>query len=691
MSPEQAEAEDLDKRSDIYSLGIILFEMVTGQVPFTGRSPLSVAMKHKSEAPPDPQDINPQAPDDLSRLILKCLEKTKEDRYNSAEELKADLKDISSLLPTAHRKIKKKKTRTTREVTVTISPKKLYIPGLVLLVAAIAILLLWQPWKIKTIAPSASGKPTLAILLFQNNTGDSSQDNWRSTIPFTLIHSLTQSEHFRVLPIDRIYSIMEKLDLSESDNFTTEKLKQIAEIGGATHLVQGSFIKSPEAFRIYFSVQETGSMEILGSDYVEEKDVGKILSMTDEMSPKIKAFFDLTESQILSDNAVSISESMTSSREALIHYNESLRLRGVFRWKDAWESMRKAVSLDPEFAMAHLMISHWHPNEEKSRENLMKAVELKERASEWEQKFIDGYFFYREGDYLKAMESLEEVLDRVPEHRLSLRTIADIYFEIGEIEKAIGYMEKYNEYYPGDELSGIYILSRFYMFAGYFDKAKEHLERYPEDLSDQMPLSLMSCYVEMGEWDLATPLADKYYEKLPHARHLRGNIYFFQDDFASAEAEYKKNDISSRLDFIPLVQGRYKEAAERFLANLDELRKEEEISEDWRSNVVCLSHVYIQMGQPEKALVEVEKALNIDETPEFLFWMGWAQINLGSYSEALLTAEKIKRLVEQSLLKGNMRFHYLLMALIEKQNRNCRYAGFPLLYEKRSGKGQNRV
>jgi tetratricopeptide (TPR) repeat protein len=397
--------------------------------------------------------------------------------------------------------------------------------------------------------------------------------------------------------------------------------------------------------------------------------------MTDEMSPKIKAFFDLTESQIMSDKAVSIAESMTSSPEALIHYNESLRLRGVFRWKDAAVSMQKAVSLDPEFAMAHLMISHWHLNEEESRASLMKAVELKERASDWEQKFIDGYFLYRDSDYLKAMESLEEVLERVPEHRLSLETIARIYFQIGEIELAIKFMEKYNEYYPDDERAGIYILSRFYMFAGYFDKAKELLERYPEDLSGQMPNSLISCYVEMGAWDLAIPLAVKYYEKIRNVRHLRGNIYFFQDDFASAEAEYEKlgkevNKNFFRLDFIPLVQGRYKEAAERFLANIEELRKEEEISEDLRTYVACLSHIYIQMGQPEKALDVIEAALDIDETPEFLFWKGWAQINLGSLSEALLTAEKIKRLVEQSLFKGNMRFYYLLMALIEKQNRN---------------------
>jgi Protein kinase domain len=131
MAPEQAEGRDIDHRVDIYALGAILFEMVTGRVPFEGTTPLSIVLKHRSEPPADPQTINAQISAGLSRIILKCLAKSRDDRYQSAAAVLEDLTAVEKGLPMTRQVTARTKPLTDREITVKFRLRKILIPALI--------------------------------------------------------------------------------------------------------------------------------------------------------------------------------------------------------------------------------------------------------------------------------------------------------------------------------------------------------------------------------------------------------------------------------------------------------------------------------------------------------------------------------------------------------------------------------
>ena len=442
MSPEQARGTPVDGRSDIFSLGVVIYEMVTGSLPFAGSTSTEVLAVIGSDKELPPLDHYTNAvPAKLEQIIFKALRKNRNERYQTIETLLADLTDLASQLDSEARVERRSVTglprrSTTESLEYLLRRRGVAAISLATLIIAAAALTYFSYFKPNR-APVLTDRDTVLIADFDNKTGDTDFDG---TLKQALVMQVEQSPFFTVFSDTRIRETLAYMKRSPGERLLHETAREICQREGIKAMLTGSIAPLGAHYYLTLEAIDPGTGEVLAQTQTEVESKERVLRALSQAATELRQKLGESLTSIHRFDAP-LERATTSSLEALKDFSLAMGQTGPDALATKIALYKRAIELDPDFALAHARLSLLYIRSQQvalAMEAARKAFELKDRVSEWEQFDISiRYYQLVTVEWDKVVETAQLWISTYPKSPQPYNILATHFRWSGQYERAI--------------------------------------------------------------------------------------------------------------------------------------------------------------------------------------------------------------------------------------------------------------
>ncbi len=503
MSPEQVHGEELDHRTDLFSFGVVTYEMATGRLPFECKTVGATFAAILHEWPQPVTHWNSRLPAGLDKIVFKALQKDQRLRYQHASEMRSDLQQLraaTQAAPTTSADTESLATQSTETAVSQKNRRKLALP-IALILALLAAVIFGLAHRAAPHASKLNEKDSIVLADFTNSTGDPVFDN---TPKQGLAVSLRQSPFLNILSDGKVATTLAMMTRPPNTQLTRDVAREICQRTLSKAYIGGSISSLGKEYVVGLKAESCETDDVLAEEQATADRKEGVLSALGEAAAKLREKLGESLASIAKYNKP-LAEATTSSLEALQQYSSGARVQHEQGDSAAIPYLKRAIELDPKFALAYASLGGSYSNLNQpslARENFQKAYQLRDRVTQRERFFIEAFYHnFVTGEIDKTIQTYTEWARSYSADYLAHGNLGDSYNLLGEYEKAAEETNASLRIEP-DSVVAYGNLAEDYLALGRIKEAKAALDEASRRDLDTPDLHLYRYHLAFLESDL---------------------------------------------------------------------------------------------------------------------------------------------------------------------------------------------